>query len=249
MNLSGLRRGLLAALLIAVVVSVVYAETADSLRKRLETASASIKDLKGTMVVTPASKKEAGEISKGAMEFLDHGLKEANIYYIRPDKFRAEGKAKGVEVTYVLNGNKKQVLAPSLMLKKTDDLSKKLARKQTTLDVGFVSDCIWKDNNVKILSQSKGVIQLQLIPKGTDDKRKELVWIDSKTLKVTKRERYKGDGKLRTRYIYSDYKTMGKIPVATTVKIYSPDGGYAGSITYKDVKINTGLSDSLFKIK
>jgi outer membrane lipoprotein-sorting protein len=202
------------------------------------------------MVVTPASRSDAGEIGKGVLMFLDQGFREARVSFKRPDKFRAEGKAKGVDVVYVLNGNKKQITAPALMLKKTDNLSDDREKKQSTLDVGFASDLLWKENSVKLLStDAKGVAKLQLVPLGTTDKRREFVWIDTKSLKVLKRERYGGGGNLKARYIYANHKMMRKMPVATLLKAYSPDGGYAGSISYKDVRANTGLSDSLFAIK
>lgn len=248
-QLSILRRLAILAIITVFLVSIAHAETIGGLQKRLAAACASVKDLKGRMTVNPANKNEAGEISKGILEFLDHGFREVTVAYKRPDKFRAQGKAKGVEVTYVLNGNKKQITAPSLMLKKTDDLSRDLAKKQTTLDLGFASDSMWRDNNIKLISQSKGVAVLQLVPKGTDDKRKELVWIETKTLKVKKRERYKGDGQLKARHIYTEHKMIGKVPVATLVKVYSSDGGYAGSVTISNLQANTGLPDSLFAIK
>lgn len=247
--ISILRRVMLAASVTFIVASMANAETSAGLKDRLSAACASISDLKGKMVVSPADKSEAKEISKGILEFLDHGFREVTVSYKRPDKFRAQGKAKGVDVTYVLNGNKKQITAPSIMLKKTDDLSGDRAKKQTTLDLGFASDSMWRDNNIKLISQAKGVATLQLIPKGTDDKRKELVWIETKTLKVVKRERYKGDGHLKARHIYTNHKMVGKIPVATSVKVYSADGGYAGLVSIEDLHANTGLSDSLFVIK
>lgn len=248
-HLSILRRAALSAAVAVFLVSIAHAGTIGGLQKRLSTACASIKDLKGNMTVNPANKNKAGEISKGILEFLDHGFREVAVAYKRPDKFRAQGKAKGVDVTYVLSGNKKQITAPSLMLKKTDDLSRDLAKKQTTLDLGFASDSMWRDNNIKLISVSKGVATLQLIPKGTDDKRKELVWIETKTLKVVKRERYKGDGRLKARHTYSEHKMIGKVPVATLVKVYSADGGYAGSVTISGLQANTGLADSMFAIK
>ncbi|MEN6371357.1 MAG: hypothetical protein ABFD64_05015 [Armatimonadota bacterium] len=248
-RISILRRVILAASIAVIMASMANAETSAGLRKRLAVACSSISDLKGNMVVHPASKGEAKEISKGILEFLDHGFRDVSVSYKRPDKFRAQGKAKGVDVTYVLNGNKKQITAPSIMLKKTDDLSRDRAKKQTTLDLGFASDSMWRDNNVKLIAESKGIATLQLIPKGTDDKRKELVWIETKTLKVVKRERYKGDGRLKSRNIYTGHKMIGKVPVATYVKVYSADGGYAGAVSIKDLRANTGLPNSMFAIK
>jgi outer membrane lipoprotein-sorting protein len=247
--ISNLRRFALAFGCALIISSILHAETADGLRKRLATASSSIKDLSGTMVVKPANKKDAAEISKGILEFLDYGFREASIAYKQPDKFRAQGKTKGIDVAYVLNGNKQQYTAPSIMLKKTEDMSRKIAKKQSTLDLGFASDSLWHNNRVKLISERKGVIELQLVPNGTKDKRKELIWVDSKSLKVVKRERYSGSGKMKSRQIYKNHKIMDKMPVAMEVDIYSADGGFAGSILYKNIKVNTKLSDSLFAIK
>jgi hypothetical protein len=93
------------------------------------------------------------------------------------------------------------------------------------------------------------VAKLQLVPRGTRDKRKELLWLDTKTLKVLKRERYGGGGNFKARYIYSGHRMTGGMPVAALVRAYAPDGGYAGSISYKNLQVNTGLPDSLFAIK
>lgn len=240
---------MIALVFVIVLASVVSAGSIGDLRKRLAAASSSIDDLRGTMVMTPADRSNAGEINKGVLQFLDQGFREATISYKRPDKFRIEGKAHGIDVTYILNGNKKQVLAPALMLKKTEDLSDDLAKRQSTLDLGFASDLLWKDKSVKLLTESGGVSKLQLVPHGTDDKRKELVWVNTKTLKLLKRERYGGKGNFKARYIYSNHRMMGRMPVATLVKAYAPDGGYAGSIRYDNVLINTDLAGSLFALK
>jgi outer membrane lipoprotein-sorting protein len=244
-----LRRLALALVITVAAASVAGAQTADSIRKQLAAASSGVHDLKGIMVVTAASRSNAGEINKGVLQFLDQGFREASIAYKRPDKFRAEGKARGIDIIYVVNGNKKQVIAPAIMLKKTDDLTNEREKKQSSLDVGFASDSLWVDNSVKLILVSKGVAKLQLVPRGTRDKRKELLWLDTKTLKVLKRERYTGAGKLKARYIYSAHRMMGRMPVATLVKAYAPDGGYAGSISYKNLQVNTGLPDSLFAIR
>lgn len=249
LHLATLRRATLALALTVAISSALSAANTGSFRKRLAAASSSIKDIRGTMVIVPADKSEAAEINKGVLQFLDHGFREASIHYKRPDKFRIEGKAKGIDITYILTGNKKQVIAPALMLKKTEDLADDLNKKQTTLDVGFVSDTLWRDRHVSLVSESKGMTLLKLVPKGTDDQRKELIWVDTKTFKLLKRERYGGDGNLKARYIYSGHKTLGKVQVATLVKAYASDGGYAGTIKYENIRANTGVSDSLFALK
>lgn len=244
-----LRRLAIGLIFVGLVASSLHAETCDGLKKRLGDASASIRDLKGTMVVHPASKSDAKEINKGIIEFLDKGFREAKVSYRRPDKYRAEGKAKGMDITYIMNGDRKQIIAPALMLKRTENLARERAKKQSTLDMGFASDSLWKDNNVRLINDSKGVVELQLVPRGAIGKRKELIWVETKTLKLLKRERYNGEGKLKSRQVFESHKMMGKMPVATLVKVYSGDGGFAGTIDYKDVTVNSGVRDSLFVIQ
>ena len=243
-------KGIVLGVVLAIAISTVAcAESLESIRKRLASASSRIVDLKGLMVINPSSRSNAAEISKGVLQFVDYGFQEITFYYKRPDRFRAEGKAKGIDVTYVLNGSMQQATAPAIMLKKTDDLSDHRGRKQSSLDIGFASDTLWNDNNVTLLSTSNGVAKLQLVPKGTRNKLHEWLWLDLKTLKVIKRERYNGKGDLKVRHIYLEHKKIGGVQIATLVKVQSSDGGYVGSITYENIKANTKLHDSLFAIK
>ncbi|MBI2841815.1 MAG: hypothetical protein HYX78_00275 [Armatimonadetes bacterium] len=246
---ASLQRTIVAVALAAVLASTASSKSAEEFRKRLSAATSSVKDVQATMVITPVSISDAGEINKGVLQFLDHGFREASIWFQRPDNYKIQGKSKGVDVTYILSGNKKQVLVPALMLKTIDDLSDDIAKKQSTLDVGFASDLLWRDNAVSLISESKGTAKLKLVPRGTENQRHEFVWLDSKSLKMLKRERYGGDGSLKSRYIYTNHRTFGKIPIATLVKAYAPDGGYAGTISYNNLRVNTGISESLFIIK
>lgn len=242
------RRTVIVAVLTLAAASL-HAESVDALKHRLAVSSAQLRDIRGTLVVHPANRSDAREIDKGIIDFLDQGFREADIAYVKPDKYRAQGKAKGIDVTYVVNGNMKQIIAPSLMLKKTDDLSTKRARKQSTLDLGFASDSLWIDNNVRIVSEAKGVTELRLVPKGSNDKRYDLVWLDTKTLKVLKRERHNAGGLLRSINVFTSHKNCAGVPVATVVKVLSADGGLAGTIDFKNIKANSGISPGLFVIK
>ncbi len=67
---------------------------------------------------------------------------------------------------------------------------------------------------------------------------------------MTKREKYTGDGKLRVRYVYSEFQTLaGKLPIATTSTLYDPSGDKLGTVAYSNVKANVGLAESLFSIE
>jgi outer membrane lipoprotein-sorting protein len=233
-----------------IVASAGYsAESIESIRSRLAKMSSGLHDLTGTMTITSASRADAKEISKGVLQFVEYGFTEAKVTFKRPDKYRAEGKARDMMVTFVQNGNTKQVIAPDIMLKSTEDLSKKRNKKQNTLDVGFASELLWEDNSLRLVSSSGGLIKLDMRPKGSDTKRHSFIWLDAKSLKLVKREIYSSSGKLKARMTFSGHKTIAGVPIATVMKAYSPDGGFVGSIAYKNLKANTGVKDSLFAIK
>jgi outer membrane lipoprotein-sorting protein len=250
-SMTNIRMRLAALSILAALVSApsLHAETAASLRGRLAAASAPIRDLKGTMIVHPANRSDARQIDKGIIDFLDQGFREANVYYLSPDKYRAQGKAKGIDVTFVINGNRQLITAPSLMLKHTENIADKPARKQSTLDLGFASDSLWRDNNVKVVKSTGGMIAIRIIPKGSQDNRYDAVVLDASTLKILRRERFDGAGKLKSRNIYANHKFFGKLPVATEVKVYASDGGLAGTIDFKNITVNTKLSSALFAMK
>ena len=46
-----------------------------------------------------------------------------------------------------------------------------------------------------------------------------------------------------------DFQMLGgKLPIATTSTMYNPSGEKMGTVTYKNVKANVGLADSLFSM-
>ncbi len=107
------------------------------------------------------------------------------------------------------------------------------------------------DNFVSVVSTGKdGVVKLKFDPKfGGNDKRHDNVWIDPKTLKVLKREKYLGGGELRVKTVYSGFSTLAdKLPIAVSSEMFDPKGRSLGTVNYKNLKVNTGLSDAIFSL-
>jgi outer membrane lipoprotein-sorting protein len=49
--------------------------------------------------------------------------------------------------------------------------------------------------------------------------------------------------------VYSDFETLaGKLPIATMCTMYDGDNNELGSVKYKNIKANVGLSDTLFSM-
>lgn len=239
---------LIAALFVAAFcMSANAAVTSGAILAQVKTAEAGIKDMRADMYITDADKGNVSDMGKGYGDILM--LQKATVYYKKPDMMRMDGFAKNIKATYIQNGYKKLILAA--MVRKTEDVKNDPGKRWDSLDLGFLSSKLWSDNYVSVVSSDgKGVVQLKFDPKyGDKDKRHDMVWVDSATLKVLKREKHRGSGELRVRYVYSDFETLGgKLPIATQSRMYNGQGEELGTLKYKNVKANTGLSDSLFSL-
>lgn len=234
-------------LVLIIAVNSVMAASAKDILKRVKAAEAGVRDMKAEMVITQANKSNVAEMGDGYTDILR--LEKAVISYKKPNMIRYDGYARGIKAALIQNGYKKLILAA--MIRKTEDDRNAPGKRQDTLDLGFLSSQLWVDNNVSIVSVGKnGTLKMKFDPKaGGTDKRHDMVWIDSRTLKILKREKYRGNGELRLRLVYSGFQTLGgKLPIATESTLYNPSGEKMGSVKYKNVKSNVGLPNSLFSL-
>lgn len=236
----------LAVLLVAGTTVGADANTA-SLLARVKSAEASLKDFKADMEITESNKKSVSGMGEGYSDILK--LESATVSYKKPDKIRFDGYASGIKAAYIQNGYTKLVLAS--MLRHREDVKNSPGKRQDSLDMGFLSSRLWTDNQVTLVSTDKqGIMKLKLDPKfGGDDKRHDMVWVDPKTLRVTRREKYRGSGELRIKMVYTSYRQLtNSLPIAATSTMYDNSGALLGTVTYKNLKVNSGLPDSLFSL-
>lgn len=236
-----------AALVCALAANAAFAVSSSDILKHVKAAEANAKDMRAEMVITSANRGNVSDMGEGYSDILK--LQKGVISYKKPDKLRMDGYAQGIKASYIQNGYKKLILAA--MIRQTENVKNKPGKRLDTLDFGFLSSRLWVDNTVSVVSSGRdGIIKLKLDPKsGGEDKRHDNIWVDSKTLKVVKREKYRGNGQMRVRYVYSGFQTLGgKLPIATVSTLYGPHGDKLGSVTYKNVKPNSGLADKLFSL-
>lgn len=233
--------------LISLCIASSDALTAGDLLKKVKAAEASLKDFRAELVIEEANKGAISRMGEGYDEILR--LQKAVVSYKKPDKIRYDGYAKGIKVTYIQNGYTKLVIAP--MVKQKSNVKNEPGKRQDSLDLGFISSRLWTDNNVSVVSVGRdGVVKLKLVPKfGPRDKRHDLVWVDSKTLKLVRHEKYRGSGELRVRAVYLAHaKLTPNLPIATKSEFFDANGRSLGTASYENLKVNIGLSDSLFSV-
>lgn len=238
---------LVTLLVFTVAASSAMAVSSSDILKRVKAAEAGVTDFRADMVITEADKKNVSGMGEGYGDILK--LQKAIISYKKPSLIRMDGYAQGIKMAYVQNGYTKLILAA--MIRQRQNVKNAPGKRQDTLDLGFLSSQLWKDNNISIVSNgSNCTMKLKFVPKfGDQDKRHDMVWIDAKTLKVLKREKHKGSGEIRVKYTYEDFYMMdGKLPIATTSNMFNSSGDELGSVRYKNIKVNSGLNDSLFSL-
>jgi outer membrane lipoprotein-sorting protein len=210
-------------------------------------AEAGLRDFKTNMVIAEASKKTISGMGEGYSDIMK--LESATIAYKKPDKIRYDGYAVGIKVAYIQNGYTKLILAS--MVRHKENVKDSPGKRQDTLDIGFLSSRLWTDNNVSLISTDKnGVMKLKLDPKfGGNDKRHDFIWVDPRTLRLLKREKYLGSGQLRISMNYSEFTRLsGGLPIATRSTMFDSEGKLLGTVTYKNLKVNAGVPDSLFSL-
>ena len=236
-----------AAALCVGVAGPAGAVTAADILSKVRSAEAGLQDFRAEMVIGEADKKAVSGMGEGYGDILR--LEKGVVSYKKPDKIRYDGYARGIKAAYIQNGYTKLIIAP--MIKQKIDVKNQPGQRQDTLDLGFLSSRLWTDNHVSMISTGRdGGVKLKLDPKfGEKDKRHDTVWVDSKTLKVLKREKYRGSGELRVKTVYTEFATLaGRLPIAVSSEMFDPQGRSLGTVSYKNLKVNTGLGDALFSL-
>ena len=231
-----------------VLGSYAGAVTSNDILSKVKSAEANVKDFKADLVMSSTSKKDVSQMGEGYADILK--AEKGSVMYKSPDKIRYDGVAQGIKVSLIFNGYNKLVL--SNMIKKRDNVKNAPGKGQDTLDLGFLSSRLWAENTVTVVAtENDGTVQLKFDPKyGDKDKRHDTVWVNPGTLKMTKRIVYSGDGSVRSKSVYSDFEVLGgKLPIATKTTMYDSADDKLGTVEYKNLKSNVGLSDSLFPTK
>lgn len=226
-------------------LGAVQAASEAQVRSKIRSATSSFRDLTMDVAITQANQKELAKI--GADYGRAYEFKNSKLIFKSPDKYKMTAKAGIVNVTYVVTGDIKRIKAG--VISKTDNIANEPHKKQTVLDVGIVTDTIWNHFNVNYERAEKvgnsTVYVLSLSLSNSPDK-KQYIWVDD-DMKLLKREKREANGSLRARYIYDNHKKYSGVWIPSEVRVYNGSGKLGGTSVYKNVKVNTGVSDSTFQ--
>lgn len=220
----------------------------EELRNRIAAATKGFQDLTMVGTVVYKNRKALAKIESAYSMLYD--FKSAGISFKYPDKLRMEGKLGMVRFEYIVNGSTKVIRAPSVRINKKEDYSDDPAKTQGALDIGLVTPSLWQKRKVELVDDpeaaANGELKLRLRwPKGDMIYH---IWIDAQDLYLKMFEKRDAQGRLQIKVVYSDPKRFGGVIwMPTRVEVFGPDGEKAGVSELSDVKVNTGLPDSLFE--
>lgn len=204
-----------------------------------------------TARVQSGNQSELGKINK---DFgLSYRFKYSNIVFKEPFKFRAESVLEGSKLSVIQNGTKQKFNSP--IYKGTQNLAKSPGRMRTLLEFGLLTPSLFQDfYEAKFVRVDRAtgdvVFDITYVAK-LDDSTRFRVWIDPEKKYTVKREWY-GQGHraaLKATFFYDNPVNLDGIWMPTRSSVRNADNKLAGTLGYEGLKINTGVSDSLFQLK
>ena len=239
------------SILMILLISFLVSGSANAdIKKLISEATSSFKDISLTCKVERANIDELKKIGKDFSKSYE--FKRSAIRYKSPEKMRIDGRLGMINISLIINGNTKEMSVPGLHISKRENLDKDPHKRQSDLDIGIVTGTIWDNYTVKNVVEEKtpdGPVYRITYAFDNSTNMNHVCWVDAKTLKLLKVETYKSDGSLRARFIYSKHTyVQGVIWVPGRIEVYNGDGKLAGVTCYEDIKVNTGILDSVFKL-
>lgn len=239
------------SLLLSAVVASTLAAPVQDVRSL---AQSGFRDATFTAQVADANQRELQKINK---DFANsYRFKSSKVWMKEPLMLRMESVVDDTQIFFIVNGSKRLVRVPRAGISQRENLAKAPGKRQTPLDFGLLTPSLFVNffTGKFVREEARGdfagdmVFDLTYVP-SLDDTTRHRVWIDPKMRFTTKREWYSQNGGfLVATFTYSEPKQVGGVWMPTRVTVRNADGKVAGSSVYKDLKVNTGLADTLFKV-
>ena len=177
---------------------------------------------------------------------------DIKVRYKEENKIRLDANIGASNLTMIVNNTTQYFSGAGL--KTTVNLGTTPGKKKTLLDAGFISEgyLTTAEAEFKRTQEVKGVLcalfRVSYKDKGLDTSHR-LIWIDPKTKIIIKREEYSQQGKLNGTFWYLQPKEVAPgIWFPTRLEAYNRDNQQAGVTIYRNVQVNQGLDDSVFRL-
>jgi outer membrane lipoprotein-sorting protein len=207
-------------------------------------------DLKDATIVARIVKGNQKELLKINKDFgQSYRFESSTIYFKEPFKMRAEAHVEETSVVYIINGTDLTIKIPNMKLPK-QDLAHAPGRRQTLMDIGILTPSLMSgllNAEFKRMDRETGdaVFDLTYKPEMNDATRYR-VWIDKNKKYIAKREWFNQWTRQLATFYYSKPIEVSGVWLPTHLEVKNADNVVAGITSYESIKVNSGISDSLF---
>lgn len=208
------------------------------------------KDISFNVSLTKRNPKELAKIDQSYVQqyaTLDSALFRGK----EPFKLRIDAKADDTSGITIVNGGNKLISIPALRIKKRQDVSKQPGQRQTLMDFILLTHAEANEfltaKFVRFDRQTGDPVFDLTFPSALNYPVRHRVWIDKDQKYVVRREWYGLQGQLRATFLYLNPTKVKGITVPTTLQVMNSENKLAGESKYFSIKVNEGLSDSLFE--
>ena len=200
--------------------------------------------------VTYANQNELGKISSDIGQ--TYKFRTMDVQIKEPFMIRMSGNVEDTKILFVLNGNESLQAVPKIGIHQRENLESKPGKRQTSLDFGFLTPSLFQGMFAATFVRNDRatgdyVFDIHYNPK-YNYKPYYRVWIDPQKHYITKREWYRKDRQMATFY-YSNPVNQNGVWLPTHLLLKNVEDQRAGETEYAAMKVNTGLSDDLFRVK
>lgn len=230
----------------ALAASILIAP-ATAARPLLDYASP-VKDLSLTSTV---QERDMDALRKISNEFAQsYRFASSTMYLKEPDKFRVDSKAGLIHVRYVINGNAKILRAG--VINKRWDITHEPGQRQGGLTVGLLTASFVRlvDSTPKgtqtVSGRKADVFDTHFKGKGRASWYR--LFMDPDQQYILRVEQYKADNSLKDTIVFSEPKRVNGVWVPTRTKVFNPQGQLGAVTKMENIKVNTGLADSIFAL-
>jgi outer membrane lipoprotein-sorting protein len=186
-------------------------------------------------------------------EFMKKATGDMKLTYKEADMLRVDGRFGPRSASYIVNNTDQWVRYPALGINTHADLGQSPGKRKTLLDVGLISDDYLSYteaeyiNNRPVDNVMCAVFRISYKDKNLDTSHR-LVWVDPKTKVTLKREEYSQVGKLLSIWYYHNPQEVAPgIFMPESIEVDDSEGKLAGETAYRNIKVNQGVAESLFK--
>jgi outer membrane lipoprotein-sorting protein len=212
------------------------------------------KDLQDATFVAIKVKAVQRELQKINDDFgTSYKFDQIRFQYKEPLKLRLEATVEDTSAIYIIDGPRQIIKIPRLRINSKQDLSRSPGRRQTPLDFGVLTPSMFADLFVaKFVRTDREtgdlVYDVTYNPK-LDDTSRHRIWVDKTKGIIDKREWYNQTGRQLATFLYESPKEVGGVWLPTKMTVKNVDNAVAGITRYESVKVNSGISDSVFELK